>query len=1103
MNIKDQITIYKKKLIIIFNEYIPHWIEDITIWFKRKLDKILHSNMWQLAGMLIAIGFFCFIATYINNMLTIPLGGDYVLQEIPFIYNGYDDWMHYFETGEFVLWDTSGFLGVNNIGANCFYYLTSPWFLIYLLFPRSILSQVQGVLFIVKMMTSGLLFYLYLGSFKIQERTKKAGAIAYAFCGWMFYNLWFHFIDAAVFLPLLLLGIEKVFKKEGPMVLILAITLLGLTSYFFVASFCLSSMCYVVFRLFQILKGKKMKDILVYFRDGVAGYALGLALVAIVLLPSIMAVQEMPRVAGSSYLDTLANAKGFVDKLKVLFVFPTPYEAIYPLTTFLFMNINCFSSNLFNPSYYNNTMSSIFVFTPFTLMLVPGILQAIKDRKWSYIVGVVAVCLMLFTPFCYYLFHAFTLGYGRWQVMAAAWMIPFFCITFDKRKKMPKTYLDISIVFTLVLMLVALLLSQRIQKENPNMFNPEDGRWIIAPLQMAYAFVVYVIMRTQFRKNRMSDILIVLISFEAVVMGNVTIQVHGLQTYQHLAGGIENVKTEEKIMALLNKYDDSFYRTYSSTADRGANNHAMRIGANGVGTFHSVYPFQADDLIDWSRINYNKSWSMSYNEKRYNLDALLGIKYSLLKKDDVNIPYGYEQVYFQNSEGNDKLEEFQNNLAEYKSHRLYENTNFVDTFFVYDDVMESSYLRVPSYHSIDEDINESHYLKHAIIDSDVYASLKDEDPDLYQLINTKMISRTAANADTNQIVNPGYRLNVAIAQYDDNGNYVSGKEEGIEEYPDYINPADEVYTYSNYVASGENSSVSVLSKLQFDLTTPICPNADPNDPSTGCYVSVGARFGYNFRFYLFGEPKFDSTGKEVFSDPLVWDNHYWNGYGNKQSDWKFTRGFYTKNPIYSVVGIFYDNIPTLSSLGSGLTTPIVRYTENKYYQADIDRLQEENKHFEIIDRSANKMTFTTDYTDDGFHYTVINQPMDRGWSLKKTYNKKVCENNSCETKPVTEDVKILKSQGGLIGFIADSTEDGSKITYTLDYMPVGLELGRVASIIGLIGTGFLSGVYISIRRNKKFQNQKIFTLKDDYFDKKPWEKKKKIKRKKLPKHKLS
>jgi hypothetical protein len=46
----------------------------------------------------------------VSNAFTIPLSGDYVMQQFRFYYNGYDDWWTFFKTGEFVLWDSSTYL---------------------------------------------------------------------------------------------------------------------------------------------------------------------------------------------------------------------------------------------------------------------------------------------------------------------------------------------------------------------------------------------------------------------------------------------------------------------------------------------------------------------------------------------------------------------------------------------------------------------------------------------------------------------------------------------------------------------------------------------------------------------------------------------------------------------------------------------------------------------------------------------------------------------------------------------------------------------------------------------------------------------------------
>ena len=111
---------------------------------------------------LYVISFIMFSITLLNNNFTIPLSGDFTLQEIPFYFNGYDDWWHYFTTGEFVMWDDSAMLGVNNVAANAFYYYLNPFFLVLLIVPRSIMPQAQAFMMITKMVLAGLTMKLLL-----------------------------------------------------------------------------------------------------------------------------------------------------------------------------------------------------------------------------------------------------------------------------------------------------------------------------------------------------------------------------------------------------------------------------------------------------------------------------------------------------------------------------------------------------------------------------------------------------------------------------------------------------------------------------------------------------------------------------------------------------------------------------------------------------------------------------------------------------------------------------------------------------------------------------------------------------------------------------
>jgi hypothetical protein len=67
------------------------------------------------------LGLVFFASSLCINYFTTPFTGDYVTQQYAFYTNGYDDWWHFFKTGEFVLYDTNTYLGADNIGSNSFY----------------------------------------------------------------------------------------------------------------------------------------------------------------------------------------------------------------------------------------------------------------------------------------------------------------------------------------------------------------------------------------------------------------------------------------------------------------------------------------------------------------------------------------------------------------------------------------------------------------------------------------------------------------------------------------------------------------------------------------------------------------------------------------------------------------------------------------------------------------------------------------------------------------------------------------------------------------------------------------------------------------------
>ena len=54
--------------------------------------KLSKTRYFSFIVFLYLVGIIMFISTLIRNNFTIPVSGDFTLQEIPFYFNGYDDW---------------------------------------------------------------------------------------------------------------------------------------------------------------------------------------------------------------------------------------------------------------------------------------------------------------------------------------------------------------------------------------------------------------------------------------------------------------------------------------------------------------------------------------------------------------------------------------------------------------------------------------------------------------------------------------------------------------------------------------------------------------------------------------------------------------------------------------------------------------------------------------------------------------------------------------------------------------------------------------------------------------------------------------------------
>ena len=77
--------------------------------FKTKVIEFFKdfNNGFYFFLFLCLIGLLFFISSLWENQFTTLFGGDYTAQQLPFYTNGYDDWWHFFKTGEFRFFSTN------------------------------------------------------------------------------------------------------------------------------------------------------------------------------------------------------------------------------------------------------------------------------------------------------------------------------------------------------------------------------------------------------------------------------------------------------------------------------------------------------------------------------------------------------------------------------------------------------------------------------------------------------------------------------------------------------------------------------------------------------------------------------------------------------------------------------------------------------------------------------------------------------------------------------------------------------------------------------------------------------------------------------------
>lgn len=287
-----------------------------------------------------------------------------------------------------VMWDMSLGYGADILSTLNYYAIGDPLNLLYGFVSPKNTETMYDFMILLRMYLAGITFIMYARKMKKRSYGTVIGALVYVFSGFCFRLGLRHpfFINPMIYFPLLCLGIEKIYQRERPYVFIFAVCVSAMSNYYFLYMLTIFAVIYAWIRFYKYTEENKMKNFFLTILKFGMYYTLGIAMAAVILLPSVIGF--------------LGNGRyGNGADWKSLIVYPGKY---YLLFIENFIGYGNMGSN--TNAGYLPIVGIVVLFTLFS--------QRMKHKKYraAFIASIIALILPIFG----YAFNGFSYANNRW-----------------------------------------------------------------------------------------------------------------------------------------------------------------------------------------------------------------------------------------------------------------------------------------------------------------------------------------------------------------------------------------------------------------------------------------------------------------------------------------------------------------------------------------------------------------------------------------------------------------------------------------------------------------------------------------------------------------
>ena len=537
------------------------------------------------------------------------------------------------------MWDMSIGYGADILTTLNYYAIGDPLTLLSVLVPGSLTEYLYAALIILRFYLAGAAFTAYCRYHQNEGTGVLLGSLVYAFSGFALFCGVRHpyFVNPMIYLPLILIGIDKIFRKEKPWLYVIMVAVSAVSNFYFFYMIVLMMVIYAVIRYLMIYKKIRIRELVPCLGTFVGWSLLGAGISLPVLLPSAMYVLGTGRMSARNYVPVL---------------YPLAHYAKL-LNDFFGVDYTMASSR-----YY-----TVMGFAPILLVtLLVLLVRWKKNRELK--AGWLILTVLLLIPFAGHMINGFSYVSNRW-IWAYGMLLSYILVKmypeFGKLEKKERMAL-------LVLGCVVVPAGELILNQYASLHG-----WIgIGMTMLLTAKIAAPKHNWQQRRTTVFFLVTTLVSVAAnayfLFSPNQTNYIGDFRE-QGAPYAMLTTKAQNQIVTELND-SDTFYR-YDQYGNTAKENTAMQNRLMGTDFYYSVTNSAVAEFL--REMDTSNSMEQMYDglDGRTILDRLTGVRYYIIKKDqEAYLPYGYTEK-----------------VAENKKYAVYRTTEELPFGYTYDSVI--------------------------------------------------------------------------------------------------------------------------------------------------------------------------------------------------------------------------------------------------------------------------------------------------------------------------------------------------------------------------------------------------------------------------------